>query len=109
MIAQPPPPAQTTSQDRDALLAIQFLPGMGFDWDPQTDVCQWERVTCEKGRVTELHLSTDYQHPRLTALPESFGNLTALTTLDLDNNHNSRVAPGWLPHVDSANCANILA
>eukprot|EP01050_Picozoa_sp_SAG11_P036774 SAG11_NODE_14163_length_622_cov_10.191205_1_plen_176_part_01 len=78
----------TLDTDRDVLLSIQFIDGQDLGWDENTDVCSWDRVTCENERVTELDLSAPCcgQNPRLTTLPESFGQLTALTFLDLSRN-----------------------
>ena len=47
-----------------------------------TDPCAWTGVTCEAKRVVGLDLS----YAGLTELPESFGQLTALQTLDLRDN-----------------------
>eukprot|EP01051_Picozoa_sp_SAG22_P001321 SAG22_NODE_51_length_24458_cov_19.853161_1_plen_464_part_10 len=115
--------------DRDALLlGVVFVPGMnqrnwvngytgrwinGTNWINGTDVCGWRGVTCNNSRVAGVDLGAPYDddyHPvvqslgelfgdlqaltildlggnRLITLPESFGDLPALTTLDLSANH----------------------
>ena len=66
------------ADDADVLRAIRPTPR---GWDGGGDPCSWPGVTCnDEKRVTTLYLD----HNRLTALPESFGDLTQLTTLDLD-------------------------
>eukprot|EP01050_Picozoa_sp_SAG11_P014113 SAG11_NODE_1706_length_4412_cov_3.163691_1_plen_123_part_00 len=82
----------TLDTDRDVLLSIQFIDGQDLGWDENTDVCSWSGATCENERVTELDLSGGLNltlhayFSRLTTLPESFGQLTAMTVLNLEYN-----------------------
>ena len=71
------------------------------DWGASDDVCSWSGVTCGDAgnatRVVALDLGCydearhvwkpdDPSHHTVSALPESFGQLAALQTLDLNNN-----------------------
>ena len=81
--------AQSHSQS-DILLDIDFAKccGRPDNWIRGTDVCSWDKVTCDgSGHVTEIdlhhesHFSADDNSK--TILPDSFGQLISLTTLDL--------------------------
>ncbi|KAG2279554.1 hypothetical protein Bca52824_050774 [Brassica carinata] len=103
----------------DALFALRMslraLPNQLSDWNQnQVNPCTWSQVICDdKNFVTSLHeLLWNFifknRNPRNTqdsyvegngiagGIPEEFGNLTSLTSLDLEDNELSGFIPSTL-------------
>lgn len=74
--------------DRLALLKIKYdnHPELFTKWTG-VNHCNWERVTCENGRVTQL----DLDQSGISILPAEIGNLSELWHLDLANNRLSNL------------------
>ncbi|XP_074578582.1 receptor protein kinase WSS1-like [Curcuma longa] len=80
-----------SSPDAAAMSELaRSLSGVPSSWKAQQDPCSWDGVTCSGGRVTGINLASRGVSGRL---PPAFGDLTSLTSLQLQRNSISGPLP----------------
>jgi hypothetical protein len=94
----PLPPTPLSDRQNDSLALVDLYhatagPRWARPWALSAPMTQWQGVTLAQGRVTQLNLAGN----RLAgAVPESFGNLTALQYCDVSENQLTGALPASL-------------